>query len=171
VALGSSAPTTAALPILVKPALASSSSLSSFHAASNGADDSSSAYQHHQLIGSGGRLCRHLREVATMQTAALYLAPAAFLSPFEEEQHQLISDDDDEAVSVGRAQSYMAFLTDPTRLIANPGLRHSVRGRVGKKPGFKKKPAQWVFLFFFGFLGFFGPEERVLGFFQFQEYF
>jgi hypothetical protein len=40
-----------------------------------------------------------------------------------------------------------------------------------KKPGFKKKPAQWVFLFFFGFFGFFGPEERVLGFFQFQEYF
>jgi hypothetical protein len=134
VALGSSAPTTAALPALAKPALASSPS--SFHAASNGADDSS-AFQHHKLIGSGGRLCRHLREVATMQTAALYLAPAAFLSPFEEEQHQLLSsDDDDEAVSVSRAQSYMAFLTDPTRLIANPGLRHSVRGRVGKKPGF-----------------------------------
>ena len=39
-----------------------------------------------------------------------------------------------------------------------------------KKPGFffKKNPAQWVFLFFFwflgfflGFLGFFGPDERV----------
>jgi hypothetical protein len=95
-----------------------------------------------------------------MQTAALYLAPAAFLSPFEEEQHQLLSSsDDDEAVSVSRAQSYMAFLTDPTRLIANPGLRHSVRGRVGKNPGLKKKPAQWVF--FWGGGGFFCPNERV----------
>ena len=40
--------------------------------------------------------------------------------------------------------------------------------RVGKNPGLKKKPAQWVFLgffwvfcFFLGFFGFFCPEERV----------
>jgi hypothetical protein len=48
-----------------------------------------------------------------------------------------------------------------------------------KKPGFLKKtqPSGFLgFLGFFGFFGFFGllvfcPEERVLGFFQFQEYF
>lgn len=89
---------------------------------------SSSAFQHHQLIGTGGRLCRHLHEVATMQTAALYLAPAAFTAPFEE-QHQLNEGEGEEAAA-SRAQAYMAFLTDPTRLIANPGLRASVRPDV-----------------------------------------
>jgi hypothetical protein len=42
-----------------------------------------------------------------------------------------------------------------------PQGRNSMQG--WKKPGFlKKKPAQWVFLFFFGFFGFFGV---FLGFF------
>jgi hypothetical protein len=31
----------------------------------------------------------------------------------------------------------------------------AAEGRVGKNPGLKKKPAQWVFLFFLGFFGFF----------------
>jgi hypothetical protein len=34
--------------------------------------------------------------------------------------------------------------------------------RVGKNPGdLKKKPAQWIFLVFLGFFGFFCPDERV----------
>jgi hypothetical protein len=47
--------------------------------------------------------------------------------------------------------------------------------RVGKNPGLKKKPAQWVF-WFFGFLFFFGffytiaQKREFLGFLQFQEY-
>jgi hypothetical protein len=40
----------------------------------------------------------------------------------------------------------------------------SPSGRLGKNPGLKKNPAQWVFWGFLGFLGFFE-------FFQFQEYF
>jgi hypothetical protein len=34
-----------------------------------------------------------------------------------------------------------------------------------EKPGFKKKPAQWVFLFFWGFFGFFGVFWGFLVFF------
>jgi hypothetical protein len=43
----------------------------------------------------------------------------------------------------------------------------TVRTRVGKNPGLKKNQPSgfffffWVFCFFFGFLGFFCPEERV----------
>ena len=82
-------------------------------------------FQHHGLIStSGGRLCRHLREPATMQTAALYLSPSSFLSPFEERLQQ---EGDDDEKSASRAQAYMAYLTDPTRLIANPGMKAGVR--------------------------------------------
>ena len=62
-------------------------------------------------------------------------------------------------------------------LFKNCHLFLAVNARVGKNPGFfKKNPAQWVFLGFFGFfwvfwvfLGFFGffcPDERVFGFFS-----
>jgi hypothetical protein len=44
-----------------------------------------------------------------------------------------------------------------------------------KIPAFlKKNPAQWVFLWFLGFFGFFyifAQKREFLGFFQFQEYF
>jgi hypothetical protein len=85
-------------------------------------------FQHHELIStSGGRLCRHLREAATLQTAALYLSPAAFLGPFDEQQLRQEEGTDGGEKSANRAQAYMAYLTDPTRLIANPGLRAGVR--------------------------------------------
>jgi hypothetical protein len=35
-----------------------------------------------------------------------------------------------------------------------------IRIRVGKDPGLKKKPAQWGFLVFFGFFGFFLPRRE-----------
>ncbi len=56
----------------------------------------------------------------------------------------------------------------------NPGAQYNEAGLEKTRVFLKKKPAQWVFL---GFLVFFWvflyicPEERVLGFFQFQEYF
>jgi hypothetical protein len=73
--------------------------------------------------------------------------------------------------------------------IRDPGIFFTLDLRVGKNPVFflKNQPSGffrvffvffcffWGFFgFFFGFFGFFGffcPEERVLGFFQFQEYF
>jgi len=75
------------------------------------------SYQYHGLILAGtSKLCRHLRDVASMQTPALYLSPAAFATPA---QHL--------APDTARAGLYMAYLTDPTRLIANPGLKVGVR--------------------------------------------
>jgi len=78
--------------------------------------------QYHRLDLSGGaKLCRHFREIASMQSGTLYLSPSAFASPFEHTQ---------EDASPLRTQSFMAYLTDPTRLIANPGLRSGVRSDV-----------------------------------------
>jgi hypothetical protein len=79
------------------------------------------------------------------------------------------------AIKVPYSTSHPSKCPDPVR-------KRTVH-RVGKNPGFfKKNPAQWVFLGFFGFfwvfwvfwvfLGFFCPDERVLGFFfQFHKYF
>ena len=79
-------------------------------------------FQYHSLVTSGStKLCRHLSEAASMQTAALYLAPAAFARP---------ADQLGPADGGVRTQSYLAYLTDPTRLIANPGLRAGVRDEV-----------------------------------------
>ena len=76
---------------------------------------------HSQISEGSSKLCRHLGEAASMQTAALYLSPAAFTRP---------ADHLTEAHVSTRVQSYMAYLTDPTRLIANPGLKQGVRDDV-----------------------------------------
>ena len=88
--------------------------------------------QHHALIPEGkSKLCRHMRQIASMQTASLYLAPTAFAAPFE---HRL-----DSAAATGSLASssaartttaFMAYLTDSTRLIANPGLKDGVKDDV-----------------------------------------
>ena len=78
------------------------------------------SFQYHSLVRSSNtKLCRHLRQAATMQTTALYLSPAAFARPADHLGSSLSPP--------LRTQSYMAYLTDPTRLIANPGLRLGVR--------------------------------------------
>lgn len=83
---------------------------------------SHTSFQYHGLILAGtSKLCRHLRDVASMQTAALYLSPAAFASPAEHLAPDTLT---------LRTQLYMAYLTDPTRLIANPGLKVGVRNDV-----------------------------------------
>ena len=85
-------------------------------------------YQYHSLVTSGStKLCRHMSEAASMQTAALYLAPAAFARPADHLKGDLTAG--------MRTQSYMAYLTDPTRLIANPGLKTGIRDEVGAVAG------------------------------------
>ena len=84
----------------------------------------SGEYQHHSLLTMGStKLCRHMSEAASMQTAALFLAPAAFGRPAD----HLEAD----PTAGMRTRSYMAYLTDPTRLIANPGLKTGIRDEVG----------------------------------------
>jgi hypothetical protein len=57
----------------------------------------------------------------------------------------------------------LALLPLPPEEPDAPGEIPGPRGRVGKNPGFKKTPAQWVFVFLGFFLGllYFCPEERV----------
>jgi hypothetical protein len=67
-------------------------------------------------------------------------------------------------------------MLDPDPYPDSDSVNLDAQHRVGKNPGLKKNPAQWVYLVFLGFLGFLGfgffcPDERVLGFFQFHEYF
>jgi hypothetical protein len=59
----------------------------------------------------------------------------------------------------------------PNRGDTEGGLFGSAPRQGWKKPGFFLKLSPVGFLGFFGFFGVFCPEERVLGFFQFQEYF
>ncbi|XP_037070715.1 VWFA and cache domain-containing protein 1-like isoform X2 [Pollicipes pollicipes] len=68
------------------------------------------------------KLCRQFRHMATMSSASLFLSATAFLSPYDhltgfEPSYRVV-------------QGYMAYLTDPTWLIANPGLKQSVRNDV-----------------------------------------
>lgn len=76
---------------------------------------------HEHVLASTSKLCRHLRQAATLGAAALHLAPAAFAAPYA---HLAAG-----AVPL-RTQSFMAYLTDPTRLIVNPGLAAGVRPAV-----------------------------------------
>ena len=83
-------------------------------------ESAGSSFQYHSLVTSSNtKLCRHLSRAASMQTTALYLSPAAFARPADHLGP--------EVSPPLRTQSYMAYLTDPTRLIANPGLRLGVR--------------------------------------------
>lgn len=66
-------------------------------------------------------LCRHMKQLSTLEASTLFLSAGAFQAPFEyltqEETKQI-------------AQSYMAYLNDNIKLIANPGLKSEVRNEV-----------------------------------------
>lgn len=85
--------------------------------------DKESHFAYHRLdLGSSPpRLCRHLKQLATTETATLFLSSRAFLSPYNNDRL------DETTLMV---QRYMAFLNDNTKLIANPGLKSQVRGDV-----------------------------------------
>lgn len=68
-------------------------------------------------------LCRYFRQHSTLTAASLFLSPAAHLSSFQFESWA--------EPSPVVIQSFMAFLSDKTKLIANPGLRSAVRSDVG----------------------------------------
>lgn len=68
-------------------------------------------------------LCRYFRQHSTLAAGSLFLSPAAHLSSFQFESWA--------EPSPMVIQSFMAFLSDKTKLIANPGLRPSVRSDVG----------------------------------------
>lgn len=106
---------------------------------------SSLVYHRLDLLPSASKvsLCRHMRQLATLgewtvynhqkackitskfmftETGVLFLSASCFQSPFEHLNH--------EEVSPLAAKSYMAYINDNTRLLANPGLKASIRNDV-----------------------------------------
>ncbi|XP_076670648.1 VWFA and cache domain-containing protein 1 isoform X1 [Andrena cerasifolii] len=84
---------------------------------------------HHRLdllmhnIADKGILCTYNNKLSTLSMGVVYLSPWSFQSPVE--QLQLL-----ETGSVVTMQSYMAYLKDLTGILANPGLRQSVKPDV-----------------------------------------
>ncbi|XP_020708779.2 VWFA and cache domain-containing protein 1 [Athalia rosae] len=68
-------------------------------------------------------LCSNHNRIVALHTGVVYLSPWCFKSPME--QLRLL-----ETGSAMTVQSYMAYIKDPTRLLANPGLHQSVRPDV-----------------------------------------
>ncbi|GJQ69938.1 hypothetical protein Trydic_g13334 [Trypoxylus dichotomus] len=79
---------------------------------------------HYRLdIYSSTQLCKHLNQLATLDAGTLYLSSSCFQSPYTYAQTT-------NTLSSLTIQSYMAYLKDNTRLLANPGLREEVRDDV-----------------------------------------
>jgi len=82
-------------------------------------------YHRLDVVSSPGKVevCRYFRQLSTLAAGSLYLSPASYLSSFKFESWA-----EQSPVVI---QSFMAFLNDKTKLIANPGLRSGVRSDVG----------------------------------------
>ncbi|XP_054722418.1 VWFA and cache domain-containing protein 1-like, partial [Uloborus diversus] len=65
--------------------------------------------------------CRHMKQLSSLDTTALFLSASCFWSPYK---HLM------EEETLQTVLNYMAYLKDPTRLIANPGLKPFVRSEV-----------------------------------------
>ncbi|XP_051174131.1 VWFA and cache domain-containing protein 1 [Leptopilina boulardi] len=68
--------------------------------------------------------CLNHNRISTLSTGVVYLSPWCFQSPTE--QLKLL-----ETGSAVTVQSYMAYIKDLTRLLANPGLHSSVKPDIG----------------------------------------
>ncbi|XP_046405658.1 VWFA and cache domain-containing protein 1 isoform X2 [Ischnura elegans] len=64
-------------------------------------------------------VCRHFRQMATLDAAALFLSPSCFQFPFK----YLVPDE----LSHLNVQSFMAYLTDTTKFLATPGIKPAAR--------------------------------------------
>ncbi|XP_071491032.1 VWFA and cache domain-containing protein 1-like [Diadema antillarum] len=66
-------------------------------------------------------MCMHLKQLATLDGSSLLLSASSFASPYEH-----LSQEETKLV----VQAYMAYLSDNTRLIANPGLKSTIKNDV-----------------------------------------
>lgn len=74
-----------------------------------------------------GALCRHFKQLATLQQATLYLSPSSFRSPFA-----YLSAAGDGPEALADMQNYLAYLKSVANgLLANPGLAAGVRQDAG----------------------------------------
>uniref|UniRef100_A0A1B0DMH7 Uncharacterized protein n=1 Tax=Phlebotomus papatasi TaxID=29031 RepID=A0A1B0DMH7_PHLPP len=75
----------------------------------------------------GKTMCRHFKQIATMDCGTLFLSPAAFQSPFLFIRN---SRESSSKATIHSIQSLMAYIKDKTSLLANPGLLNGVRNDV-----------------------------------------
>lgn len=74
-----------------------------------------------------GKMCRHFKQIATLDQGTVYLSPSSFESPFN-----YLYDMGDGREAVTYMQNYLAYLKDVAHgLLSNPGLKNEIRNDVG----------------------------------------
>lgn len=74
-----------------------------------------------------GKMCRHFKQVATIDQGTVYLSPSSFQSPFT---YLYDMGDGEEAVTY--MQNYLAYLKSVAHgLLSNPGLKNEIQQDVG----------------------------------------
>ncbi|XP_078074535.1 VWFA and cache domain-containing protein 1 isoform X2 [Mustelus asterias] len=86
----------------------------------NTAPSSKLLYHRLDLLGQPTS-CLHFKQLATLESPTVMLSAGSFSSPFEHLS---------QAETKRMVEHYTAYLSDNTRLIANPGLKSSVRNEV-----------------------------------------
>ncbi|XP_017148987.2 VWFA and cache domain-containing protein CG16868 [Drosophila miranda] len=84
---------------------------------------------YHRLdLAQGGtsvpKICRYFRQMSTMDAPTLFLSAAAFESPFG------FLHNNRRSTQLRHVENIMAYLMEPTDVLANPGLRPSIRHEV-----------------------------------------
>lgn len=74
-----------------------------------------------------GKMCRHFKQVATIDQGTIYLSPSSFQSPFT-----YLYDMGDGQEAVAYMQNYLAYLKSVAHgLLSNPGLKNEIQHDVG----------------------------------------
>ncbi|CAH0714212.1 unnamed protein product, partial [Brenthis ino] len=74
-----------------------------------------------------GKICRHFKQIATIDQGTVYLSPSSFQSPFT-----YLYDMGDGQEAVSYMQNYLAYLKSVAHgLLSNPGLKNEIQQDVG----------------------------------------
>lgn len=84
-------------------------------------------YHRIDLVPPKTNVCRHFKQIATLESGTLYLSSSSFKSPF---MYLKNNRDGTEELRIHYAKSIMAYLKDTTNLLANPGLMAQIRSDV-----------------------------------------
>jgi len=79
--------------------------------------------------------CMHFRQLATNSSSALFLSAAAFTKPFDHLRQKEVK---------RIVQSYLAYLSDGTNLISNPGILEQVRSDVWATAAVNEEWVSWA---------------------------
>lgn len=84
-------------------------------------------YHRIDLIPIHSVLCKHFKQLATMESITLFLSASSFTSPFVYLKNNRDGTAD---TRIHNAKSIMAYIKDTTNLLANPGLLPLIRNDV-----------------------------------------